>query len=468
MYLARYQAAEEESIVQGVVQVTGEPSDDAAIELWREQVRGLAAMGETLAPTGMALRLSIHPERPAERVLAVACPAERAVALERWLAAFTRLERSGTALVETLRAAEPHRLDEILAGSLPPRRGRVADTDPPLGAGDAWLTPPWRMREQLDELARRALLAGRALTYVAHFATVDLDLETLRAARKNLLRLQRVPGVPAGLLADQRARVDHFARSRLTVDEYLAIDDVAGGWEWLTEVVRGLWRQTASDLRWSVPPEIRVTSPDEEQALASGMPVELLFGPKADSTPARRIGRCAEPEALAVLLGWASPDPKPANPATPRAPSAPRSSLHPSVAKPYTGGEPYAFVSYSRRDADQIAPILDRLASHGIHVWYDSGIPGGVEWDAYIEDRLEHCSVLLLFMSRAAVTSRYISREVKYADARGKTLFPVLLEQAEPPQGLRWILSPIQMLDAGRPDLVSQLEHAICRATETR
>ncbi|WP_347140451.1 toll/interleukin-1 receptor domain-containing protein [Paracoccus sp. SSK6] len=467
MYLARYEAVEGGSIVQGVVRVVGEPVGDTMVSLWREQVRGLAAMGNALTPTGMSLRLSIHPDQPTERVLAVACPSEREVALTRWLAAFTRLERSGTARVETLRAAESHRLNEILIGKLPPRHARIADPGPLLAAGETWLTTPWRLRERLNDLARQALLAGHALNYVVHFATVDLDPETLRTARRNLLRLERVPGMPSGLLADQRARVDHFSRSCLTVDEYLAVADTVGAWEWLTEVVRGIWKPSASELRWSILPEIRTTNPDEEEALVTGMPVELLFGPETSPAPAQKIGRCAEPEAFCDLLGWISPDPQPAKLEVLDVQDAHTKPLRPAEAEPYFGSASYAFVSYSRCDAERIAPILDQLASHGVRVWYDSGIPGGVEWDAYIEERLEHCSVLLLFLSKAAAASRYVSREVKYADARGKILVPILLESADPPQGLRWILGPIQMIDAREPDLVLQMEQAIRCATRT-
>ena len=143
-------------------------------------------MAAGLSPAGMALRLAISPERPCERVIAVACPVAQEAPLERWLAAFTRLERAGGVRVETVREAEPARLDVILAGSLPRRRGRVAD-GLPLATAGAWLVAPWRVRERLDDLARRSLLAGCSLTYVAHIAPAEPDRETLRAARRNLL-----------------------------------------------------------------------------------------------------------------------------------------------------------------------------------------------------------------------------------------------------------------------------------------
>ncbi len=41
---------------------------------------------------------------------------------------------------------------------------------------------------------------------------------------------------------------------------------------------------------------------------------------------------------------------------------------------PYTGSEPYVFVSYAHEDSTVVLPELAWLHEQGINVWYDEGI----------------------------------------------------------------------------------------------
>jgi hypothetical protein len=249
----------------------------------------------------------------------------------------------------------------------------------------------------------------------------------------------------------------------MVLDEYLAVEGAAVAWQWLADAVRD-WPPPTPGVRWPVAPELREVSAGEDEALATGLPIELLFGAEGGSSPAERIARCAEPEAFVELLSWISPEPRPAEQAAlGEGLSLSASEALRCAAEPWAGDGPYAFVSYSRRDAARVAEILDRLAARGVRLWYDAGIPGGAEWDAHIEERLDRCSAVLLFLSPAAAASRYVRREVKYADARCKPLLPVLLEQTRLGEGLGMLLSAVQMLDAGQPNLVERLGQAFLR-----
>ena len=63
-------------------------------------------------------------------------------------------------------------------------------------------------------------------------------------------------------------------------------------------------------------------------------------------------------------------------------------------------------------------------------------------------------------MSEAAAASRYVRRELKYADANGKSILPVALDDAPMRHGLGW-LHQIQRVRADAPDLARQLAEAV-------
>ena len=128
---------------------------------------------------------------------------------------------------------------------------------------------------------------------------------------------------------------------------------------------------------------------------------------------------------------------------------------------PYEGRGEYAFVSYKHADLPRIAPHLHRLSEWGYKPWYDRGIPGGAEWDALIEEKLKGCRVLVVFMSQAAADSKWVQREIKFADREGKPIVTVLLGDPVLHSGLDLTLSQYQKIDAGAPDFEQELRRAM-------
>lgn len=106
------------------------------------------------------------------------------------------------------------------------------------------------------------------------------------------------------------------------------------------------------------------------------------------------------------------------------------------------------FVSYAREDLNQVSPLLDYLRNHGVRLWFDQEIPGGVEWGELIETKIEGCIGVLLFLSDAAIASKQVRREVKFADALDKSIVPVRLDGTELKHGLGLLLTAYQILDA--------------------
>lgn len=129
--------------------------------------------------------------------------------------------------------------------------------------------------------------------------------------------------------------------------------------------------------------------------------------------------------------------------------------------EPYAGTESFIFVSYKRDDFPRIRDALERIRDAGYRFWYDKGIPGGAEWDALIEEKLKGCSMMLFFVSRGSVDSKYCRREVKYVDQLGKPILSVKLEPAEFGHGLEMLLTQYQMVDASNQDFTGEIERSL-------
>jgi hypothetical protein len=126
-----------------------------------------------------------------------------------------------------------------------------------------------------------------------------------------------------------------------------------------------------------------------------------------------------------------------------------------------TQTENFIFVCYKRENMSQIKPILLSLCASGCEVWYDKGIPGALEWDAAIEERIKNCKVFLLFLSQSSVDSKYVRREVKFADFCDKPILSVKLERVTLAHGLYMLLQQYQMLDATASDFASEIRSAL-------
>lgn len=122
---------------------------------------------------------------------------------------------------------------------------------------------------------------------------------------------------------------------------------------------------------------------------------------------------------------------------------------------------PLIFVSYKREDLPRITPIIQFLGGARYALWIDKKIPGGVEWDTYIESTIKKSSLVLLFLSHTAVASKHVRREVKFADRLDKPLLTVLLEPVDLGQGLDMLLTQFQMIDATRDDFFPVLTHSL-------
>lgn len=105
-------------------------------------------------------------------------------------------------------------------------------------------------------------------------------------------------------------------------------------------------------------------------------------------------------------------------------------------------GSSRIFISYARADERIARAIFDRLSDAGLEPWLDlremslgDSIAGG------IDEALGDASYLLLLVSRASMSSKWVDREWKAALASpGTVIVPVLLDDTTPPNLLRDLL----------------------------
>lgn len=104
--------------------------------------------------------------------------------------------------------------------------------------------------------------------------------------------------------------------------------------------------------------------------------------------------------------------------------------------KPYTGNEPYIFISYAHADEQTVGGILEKLERDGVRFWFDDGIEVGSEWPEYIAERLASANMMIAFVSNAYATSNNCRKEMHFAVSKGIKIINIFLEDANITPGM--------------------------------
>jgi TIR domain len=90
----------------------------------------------------------------------------------------------------------------------------------------------------------------------------------------------------------------------------------------------------------------------------------------------------------------------------------------------------HAFISYSRVDRDYVERLVDHLRTAGIPTWFDYRLIAGEQFDEVIQRKIDDAGVFVVVLTPAAYESRWVAREIAYAEARKKQIVPLLLEHS--------------------------------------
>lgn len=456
MYLASFDT-ETDQFLQGCAQFPHlSPALDAPADLWWRDYTRLLLCSKAVEGGTVSLRILSGTARVLERVLIVSAPATEEAALRRYFGSLTCLENVVEGSVVLPLRREEH---DDLIGGLPTYHCRIAA--PTYCSGEIWLACDFRVAPLLDELLSEATLAGYRLGYQAHVRRLTVEPTWLRNARRNALRLRGLQGMPEAVVTMQERLADGLANASAVCEEFLAADtpEVC---EWLSETLQRHFRRRFGPLKFDTP-KFEFTSDGYGDILGAALHTATFVEPSLDEVCASAMND----EEAAALLSW-----RPSAELSKRYEGRISSRTHPEtlhapslcaegLPSPYEGGGPFTFVSYAHSDAERVAPILRRLAREGCNLWYDRGIPGGVEWDALLEEKIACCVCVLLFVSPSSISSKYVRREAKFADTLSKPIVSVILEEANLSQGMRMLLTQYQILNSSAVDFVYQLVKAI-------
>lgn len=106
------------------------------------------------------------------------------------------------------------------------------------------------------------------------------------------------------------------------------------------------------------------------------------------------------------------------------------------------------FVSYSKKDYDQVSKYVDLLRSHGYAVWIDiASLPSGPAFSKRIVEAIENSKVFLFFSSENSNKSQWTQGEVIAALNYGKPIIPVKLDSSPFAKEIMLMMLPLNHID---------------------
>ncbi len=140
-------------------------------------------------------------------------------------------------------------------------------------------------------------------------------------------------------------------------------------------------------------------------------------------------------------------------------------------AAPVTSGGPHSgavFVSYASQDAAVAQALCAALEREGVACWIaPRDVRAGESYAAAIVQAINTCRMLLLVLSRSAIESPHVLREVERASSKRRPVLSVQLDGAELTPELEYFLSAHQWLDAsGGP--IEQIVPALIDSARAR
>ncbi len=100
---------------------------------------------------------------------------------------------------------------------------------------------------------------------------------------------------------------------------------------------------------------------------------------------------------------------------------------------PYTGDEPYVFISYAHKDRNTILPILSRMQTERCRIWFDDALKPGDNWKKIISSKIvaRGCKNFVIFVSENSVESQNVRAEIDLALEHNLKIIPINLDGAK-------------------------------------
>jgi hypothetical protein len=90
------------------------------------------------------------------------------------------------------------------------------------------------------------------------------------------------------------------------------------------------------------------------------------------------------------------------------------------------------FLSYSRKDKETMQRLRDGLREAGVKVWTDDNLKVGTPaWESAIQEAIETAHFIVVLLSPDSKKSKWVGREIAYAENFKITVLPVLISEKE-------------------------------------
>jgi formylglycine-generating enzyme required for sulfatase activity len=86
------------------------------------------------------------------------------------------------------------------------------------------------------------------------------------------------------------------------------------------------------------------------------------------------------------------------------------------------------FISYSHKDQIYVQKLVAYLKNEGLSVWVDERIEHGDRWWQTIEREIRDCAAMIVIMTPESKNTKWVEREMMFADRIDKPIFPLLLK----------------------------------------
>lgn len=115
--------------------------------------------------------------------------------------------------------------------------------------------------------------------------------------------------------------------------------------------------------------------------------------------------------------------------------------------------EHQVFISYSRKDSEEIIPICSVLNDLGIKYWLDvDGIYSGESYKDVICNAIKSAIIVLFISLENSNSSHNVAKEISLADEYGKIIIPILLDKTPYAPRINYDLSSIECIDYSNRD----------------
>ncbi len=107
----------------------------------------------------------------------------------------------------------------------------------------------------------------------------------------------------------------------------------------------------------------------------------------------------------------------------------------------------YVFISYSRKDANFVETLVEKLRGTDIRVWKDTEeIQAGTDWRAALQDGISKASAMLFVSSVNSIGSEWMAHEMQAFLLSGRKVMPIVIDDAGE-QRMPGALRDIQWVD---------------------